>query len=251
VNSVLELDGFSLSSQTSPNTPARPLLNNGSHLTLSEAGIYTLEGDNQAGKSTLLKVLMGALTPKGEGPTVKLAGQVVTIRSIADAKKAGMAAVFQDDPLVPSLTVAEQLVLIHAGDKLQFLKALSGKNGARSVMTPRAVLKTASKLLDGYGNTYRSILAKYPGQLSGGALAVARLVKAQLQKPLTVLFLDEAFSGVQRDVWPHIIDQLRVWSKENQVTILAITHNEEELLRWQPLGRFVIKDQRIEAITSS
>jgi ABC-type sugar transport system ATPase subunit len=250
VNSpVLELDDFSLSSQTSPNSAARCLLNNGSHLILPEPGIYTLEGDNQAGKSTLLKVLMGALTPKGEWPALKLSGESVTIKSIADARKAGLAAVFQDDPLVPSLTVAEQLVLIHAGDKLQALAALTDrKNGGQRAMTPRAVLKTATKLLDSYGSTYRSILAKYPGQLSGGALAVARLVKSQLQKPLKVLFLDEAFSGVQRDVWPTIIDQLRTWSKDSQVTILAITHNEEELTRWQPVGRFVIREQRIEMI---
>jgi ABC-type sugar transport system ATPase subunit len=241
---ILEIHGFSLSSQTSPNTPARTLLNSGSSLSLPQPGIYTLEGDNQSGKSTLLKVLMGVLAPKGECPLLKLNGEVVTIKSIADAQKVGLAAVFQDDPLIPSLTVAEQLVLIHAGNKLRTLDLLSNK-GLPPASTPRAVLKGASKLLDGYGASYRSLLSKYPGQLSGGALAVARLVKAQLQKPLKLLFLDEAFSGVQRDVWPTVIDQLRGWSAENQVTILAITHNHEELLKWQPVGRFVIRDRQI------
>jgi ABC-type sugar transport system ATPase subunit len=251
ISPVLELRGFSLSSQTSPNTAARCLLNSGSKLILPQPGIYTLEGDNQAGKSTLLKVLLGVLTPKGESPILKLEGESVTIRNIADAQKSGLAAVFQDDPLIPSLTVAEQLVLIHAGNKLQALTFFSDKNnGQRTASTPRAVLKGASKLLDGYGSSYRSILSKYPGQLSGGALAVARLIKAQLQKPLKLLFLDEAFSGVQRDVWPTIIDQLRAWSTTNQVTILAITHNHEELLRWQPLGRFVIREERIEMIAT-
>jgi len=244
-NPVLELKGFSLSSQTSANEPARCLLNENSNLTLAEPGIYTLEGDNQAGKSTLLKVLMGALAVKGQAPNLKLSGKNTVIKSIADARAAGLAAVFQDDPLIPSLTVAEQLVLIHAGNKLQALSQF--KSNCPSVSSPRAVLREASKLLESYGNNYRPILNKYPGQLSGGALAVARLVKAQLQKPLQLLFLDEAFSGVQRDVWPSVIDQLRAWSAENHVTILAITHNQDELLRWQPTARFTIRDQQIES----
>jgi len=239
-NPVLELHGFSLSSQTSPDKPARCLLNENSKLKLDLPGVYTLEGDNQAGKSTLLKVLMGAIPAKGQSPVLHIAGKAIRIKSTADARAAGLGAVFQDDPLIPSLTVAEQLVLIHAGKKLQ---AFSHRRMSNS--TPAAVLREASKLLESYGQNYRPILSKYPGQLSGGALAVARLVKVQLQKPLNVLFLDEAFSGVQRDVWPAIIGQLRSWSAEKQVTILAITHNHEELIRWQPKVRLTIRDQQI------
>ncbi len=57
-NNVLELNSFFLSSQTNPSDIPRCLLAPGSNLILPKPGIYTLEGDNQAGKSTLLKVIM-------------------------------------------------------------------------------------------------------------------------------------------------------------------------------------------------
>jgi ABC-type sugar transport system ATPase subunit len=247
---VLEMTNFSLSSQTLPTAAARCLLAPGAKLVLPQPGIYTLEGDNQAGKSTLLKVLMGALRTEGKGvPNLKIAGKSIMIRNIADAKKAGLGAVFQDDPLIPSLTVADQLVLVHAGNKLQVLTSLlKAEHNRTPSLTPHAVLNAAAKLLDSYGSNYASILTKYPGQLSGGALAVAKLIKAQLQSPLQVLFLDEPFSGVQRDVWPAIIDQLRIWSNENQVSILAVSHSDDEIARLMPVGRFIIRNNRIDTV---
>ncbi len=243
---ALELCQFSLSSQTARSATPRPLLL-GSELILPETGIYTLEGDNQAGKSTLLKVLMGVLSsPTNEPITLKLQGETFVIRNIADAMQAGMGAVFQDDTLIPSLTVAQQLVLIHAQNQLQRLLSFAHRNhGPNKATSPNAIIDQAKQLLSQYGEDYISILSKYPTQLSGGALAIAKIVKVQLQKPLRLLFLDEAFSGVQRDVWPEIIEKLRAWSLANNVTLMAVTHNEEEIGRWRPLIKFVIREQTI------
>jgi ABC-type thiamine transport system ATPase subunit len=110
------------------------------------------------------------------------------------------------------------------------------------------VLVEARKLLSSYGAGYTGVLQKYPTQLSGGALAVAKLVHAQLRRSIKVLFLDEAFSGVQRDVWPGLITSLRRWREENDATIVAITHNAAEVEQWRPDGRFLVQDGRISRL---
>lgn len=244
---LLELTDFSVASRHGAEEKFNFLFKPGCRLVLPETGIYTLEGDNQAGKSTLIKIIMGVIPcPKGSGPVLKLQGKKIAINCVADAKKYGLGAVFQDDPLIPSLTVGEQFGLINATDNLRMVLSYIGilKKREQS-FTPKRVLDRAQALLEGYGSSYPVVLGKYPTQLSGGALSVAKIVKAQLQRPLTVLFMDEAFTGVQRDIWPLIVEKLRAWTEEHKITILAVTHSDEEIARWQPKQRLVIRDQEI------
>jgi ABC-type sugar transport system ATPase subunit len=73
--------------------------------------IHALLGENGSGKSTAVKVLSGAVAPD-EG-TVVLDGTPVRFASPHDAIAAGIATAYQDSPLVPELTVAENLMLAH------------------------------------------------------------------------------------------------------------------------------------------
>ena len=71
--------------------------------------IHALLGENGAGKSTLMNVLAGLYRP--EGGTVKVGGQPVDFRSPRDAIAAGIGMVHQHFTLVPSMTVAENVLL--------------------------------------------------------------------------------------------------------------------------------------------
>src|SRR5437879_7886428 len=71
--------------------------------------IHALMGANGAGKSTLVKVLTGDVTPNAG--TIRLEGREVRFNSPANARKAGLASVYQDVSLVPLLTVAQNLRL--------------------------------------------------------------------------------------------------------------------------------------------
>ena len=71
--------------------------------------IVGIVGENGAGKSTLVKMLGGAIEP--DSGSIYISGERVTMRSPADATKAGISLVHQHFKLIDSLTVEENLVL--------------------------------------------------------------------------------------------------------------------------------------------
>jgi simple sugar transport system ATP-binding protein len=77
--------------------------------------VHALLGENGAGKSTLTKIIAG-VTPLTRGEML-LDGQLVEFASPADALAQGVAMVFQETSLVPSMTVAQNIYL---GDEKLF-----------------------------------------------------------------------------------------------------------------------------------
>jgi simple sugar transport system ATP-binding protein len=71
--------------------------------------IHALVGENGAGKSTLMRVLAGLYAP--DGGTVEVHGRDVTGWKTTEAIAAGVGMVHQHFMLVPTLTVAENVVL--------------------------------------------------------------------------------------------------------------------------------------------
>jgi ribose transport system ATP-binding protein len=71
--------------------------------------VHMLLGQNGAGKSTLIKVLYGACHP--DAGEIRFEGRPVRIHSAADARRLGIAVIFQEFSLVPSLDVAQNIFL--------------------------------------------------------------------------------------------------------------------------------------------
>ncbi|TAN31596.1 sugar ABC transporter ATP-binding protein [bacterium] len=85
----------------------------GVDLTLDAGEIHGLVGANGAGKSTLIKILTGAIPPTaGE---ILWKGRQCSWTGPADAKASGIAAIYQHIPLVPTLSVLENVYLSRAG----------------------------------------------------------------------------------------------------------------------------------------
>lgn len=76
---------------------------------LAEGEIHALLGENGAGKSTLTKVMAGVVEPTSGRMIYR--GQEVRFSSPHEALQAGIAMVFQETSLVPSMTVAQNLYL--------------------------------------------------------------------------------------------------------------------------------------------
>ena len=68
-----------------------------------------LIGENGAGKSTLMKVLSGAHA--ADGGTMTLAGEPYRPRNPLDARRAGVAMIYQELSVAPDLSVAENILL--------------------------------------------------------------------------------------------------------------------------------------------
>jgi simple sugar transport system ATP-binding protein len=83
--------------------------NAGAHLRVERGTVHAVLGENGAGKSTLMNVLSGVYRPdEGE---VRLDGTPHRFHTPADALAAGIGMVHQEFRLVPSFTVAENVVL--------------------------------------------------------------------------------------------------------------------------------------------
>src|ERR1700675_1784189 len=83
--------------------------NRGASLEVTPGEIHALVGENGAGKSTLMRILGGLMKP--DAGKLEVNGRDVTGWSTNDAIAAGIGIVHQHFMLVPTLTVAENLVL--------------------------------------------------------------------------------------------------------------------------------------------
>ncbi len=85
------------------------IANSGASLTVRPGTIHAVVGENGAGKTTLMNCLAGVYRPD-EG-TVRIHGEEMRFSSPADAIAAGIGMVHQEFRLVPTFTVAENVVL--------------------------------------------------------------------------------------------------------------------------------------------
>jgi ABC-type multidrug transport system ATPase subunit len=244
---------------------------------IKKPGVYTLEGPNGSGKSMFIRFLTGTLPGAIEqnfGASLSINGEIAKIYSYRDAVTFGIVSVFQDDDLISSMTVFDNIVLRHGTSSFRkgghylwdmFFNlinppmtsivrvlgpVLSPKvQSALERLEPKKIdwksrqllRERATYLLEQHG-VHPRILDEMPSRLSGGGRAAAKLICAQLHDKTKILLLDEAFNGVERNIWPRFVDGIKTWADEKGAVVVAITHSSEELLRWDPLARFDIRD---------
>lgn len=116
--------------------PTGVTANRGVDFSVEPGEIHALVGENGAGKSTLMKILYGMEQPTaGE---IYLRGQPVSISSPQRAIELGIGMVHQNFMLVPSFTVAQNIVLGHEPRRGQWLDRA-------------AAIRVTSELAETYG----------------------------------------------------------------------------------------------------
>ena len=118
----------------------------GVDLMLQRGEVLALLGENGAGKSTLIKVLAGRMFPMRGA--FEIGGAPAVFRTPVDAKRAGVAVIYQEFNLIPALSAAENIFLgrertiggfIRRGDERRLARAAVRGSAWRSIrMRPAA-----------------------------------------------------------------------------------------------------------------
>jgi len=206
--------------------------NRGASLEVREGEIHALVGENGAGKSTLMKIL-GGLQPPDAG-TMEVNGRDVTGWSTRDAINAGIGLVHQHFMLVPTLTVAENIVLgmePTKGGRFDYNKAVDDvtKLSADTGLAVSADRKVADLSV---GEAQRVEILK---TLFRGAKILV------LDEPTAVLSPPEV-----RELWA-VLRGLR----DNGGTIVLITHRLDEVIEISDTITVMRAGQTVDRLTTS
>ena len=172
-------------------------------------GITALFGQSGAGKTSLVNMVAGLLTPdEGE---IAIGGTCVFSRREGvnlPPERRPVGVVFQDGRLFPHLSVR---------GNLQYGR----RRGARSA----PVFKEVVELLE-----LQALLHRRPMSLSGGEQQRVAIGRALLTAP-DVLLLDEPLAGLDGERRGEVLDFLERLKRDSDRIIVYVTHRIEEVVR--------------------
>ena len=178
-------------------------------LTLHRGEVHALLGENGAGKSTLTKMLAGVVAPtSGE---ILLDGRPVHFSSPHEGLAAGIAMVFQETSLIPSLTVAQNIYLGHE-------KPFNRLRGL--YISAQSFLQGLNFAVDPTMNV---------SQLGAAQKQMVEIARAVHHKARVLIF-DEPTATLTPEEKRHFFSLVKRL-KSDGVTIVFITHSLEEALK--------------------
>ncbi|MBP6118335.1 MAG: sugar ABC transporter ATP-binding protein [Giesbergeria sp.] len=180
----------------------------GVDFTLNKGEVHALCGENGAGKSTLTKIMAGVVEPS-EGELV-LEGRRVQFRNPVEAQREGIAMVFQETSLVPTMTVGQNLYL---GNEKLFNRL-------------RAVYIASQQLLQSLN--FNVDPTKTVSELGAAQKQMVEIARAVLHKARVIIF-DEPTATLTPEEKRYFFDLIRNL-KGNGVSIIFISHALEEAL---------------------
>jgi simple sugar transport system ATP-binding protein len=171
--------------------------------------IQALLGENGAGKTTLMKILYGMYQPdEGE---ILIEGQRVQLKSPADAIARGVGFVSQHFSLVPTFTVAENVVLGYEGGRL---------------LNRDQTNRTVADLAQSYG--FALSPTALVRDLSVGEQQRVEILKA-LYRRCRFLILDEPTAVLTPTDTEKLFESLRDLQQKH-LSVVIITHKLEEAM---------------------
>jgi len=174
--------------------------------TLNSQEIHALVGENGAGKSTLTKIIAGAVTPtSGE---MLLDGKPAPFKVPKDALVAGIAMVYQENSLVPALTVAQNIFL----GQERFFNRMRGVN-----IAAQQFLQSLNFGVDPTASV---------GSLGAAQRQMVEIARAVRQKARIIIF-DEPTASLTPEEKFHFFGLMRRL-KQTGVSIIFISHAIEE-----------------------
>ena len=181
----------------------------GLDLLLEQGFIYSLMGPSGCGKTTILRLIAGLEIP--DNGRIILRGELVNdpqIKIPPEKRKVSM--VFQGLALWPHMTVEKNLTFV--------LSHLPKKDR----------IERAEERLEMFGLFNRA--KAFPHELSEGERQRVALARSLITEP-DFLLLDEPFANLDRLLKKILLQQIVEIKQRDMITILFVTHDQEEALR--------------------
>lgn len=175
--------------------------------------VHSLLGQNGAGKSTLIKVLSGV--NGRDGGEMLVHGREVDFRSTQDSRDAGIAMVYQDLSLVPSMSVGANLFLGRE------------PHNRLSLINNRKMMKEAQAYLDEQGFPVQANASV--GSLPFAYRQLTEIAKA-LMGDVKILVLDEPTSSLSAGEEEILFAAVEEVTKRG-VGVIYVTHRLHEVFR--------------------
>ncbi len=181
---------------------------NGLSFDVERGELFALLGPSGCGKTTALRLIGGFLRP--DRGTISLDARVLAgDGTFIPPEKRGIGFVFQDYALFPHLTVSQNVAF-----------GLRKEKPATKKERVDEVLKLVG--MEGFEE-------RLPHALSGGQQQRVALARALAPRP-RLLLLDEPFSNLDAYFRNEMRDNIRRILKEEGVTAVLVTHDQEEAL---------------------
>ncbi|NUR85162.1 MAG: sugar ABC transporter ATP-binding protein [Nonomuraea sp.] len=180
-------------------------------MTVRPGEAHALVGGNGAGKSTLVKVLSGVHQP--DAGELRLLGEPVRFAGPADARRAGIATIHQETNLVPTMSVARNL-LLGREPRTRF-----------GLIDSAAVHARAAELLAAYG--LKADVRRPLGSLGEGARQLVALARAASADARLVI-MDEPTSALEHAELETLFGAVTRLREQGR-SVVYVTHRLEEL----------------------
>ena len=181
------------------------------NLSIEEGEFVSIIGSSGCGKTTILKMVNGLLTPTSG--TVYVHQKDIQQEDLIKLRRfIGYA--IQGSVLFPHLNVEQNIAFVP--------NLLNKKNKEKSI-------KAVKKWMDIVGLEDEMRL-RYPDELSGGQQQRVGIARALAASP-DILLMDEPFSAVDEITRSGLQDEIKRIHKETGITILFVTHDIQEALK--------------------
>jgi rhamnose transport system ATP-binding protein len=174
--------------------------------------VHALVGENGAGKSTMAKILAGALIP--DQGHLSIDGTDLVLQTPGEAQRLGITMIFQEPTLFPDLSVAENIFVER-----------QPRRRARPWLDRGAMLARTRELLDAVGSSIPA------GRLVRG-LSVAEMqmveIAAAMSYDTRLLIVDEPTASLTPSEVEHLFGLLRSLCASG-AAVLFIGHRLEEV----------------------
>jgi simple sugar transport system ATP-binding protein len=180
-------------------------------MTVKAGTLHALLGENGAGKSTLVKCLVGFY--QADEGLILVDGREEPIRNPHDAHALGIGMVYQHFTLVPSMTVAENLVM--------------SRSDVPAVIRWRRERERLAAFMESM--PFKVPLDKPVARLAAGEKQKAEILK-QLYLERRFMILDEPTSVLTPSEADEVLGMVKGLTRENKVTVMMITHKFREVM---------------------